>query len=261
MRTREGLRVCCLLATILLFPTSAWGNSCVTCHGRLKQDAAQQAYRDWQGSVHSRAGVTCDRCHGGDPAAPGRKRAHQGIRGLADPQSGVQGVRILQFCKGCHGPQFREFTRSRHYKVLNEGEKQGPTCITCHGSMHTSILEPDNVAQACRRCHNQGTGIAPSVPEQAHATLDLIFFAKNTVQWSGEFVRLAREQGFPAKEASEALQEARQKFHLSEVKWHAFDFQEILKIVDASYEAAKRAKRLADQEVTKGALKRISKDR
>lgn len=264
MRFCYSVLVFLVLSVTVIPCVFAQKNSCVNCHSRLEPGSpAERAYTDWKGSVHETAGVTCERCHGGDAAEPGRNRAHGGMRGPAEPGSRVHSSHILRLCGACHEPQLHEFTRSKHYKVLSSAsrEVQGPTCITCHGSMHTAVLAPDNVAAACRHCHNPESGISPNVPEEAHATLDLIFFAKNTVKWSGEFVNLARKQGFPATKAAEALKHAEEKFHLSEIKWHSFDFHEILNLVDESYESAKEAKRLADIEVTQGTLDKISKQK
>jgi len=253
-----------LFCICLILPASAEGNSCIACHATLPQNKVEgKAFYNWKDSVHDKAGVTCDRCHAGNPADIRLDKAHAGVLRPADPRSRVHGSNIPGLCGECHQPQWKEFTRSRHYKALLSGnvEVPGPTCITCHGSMHTAILSPENVADACRRCHNTKSGLSSSVPEEAHATLDLIFYAKNTVKWSGEFVTLARKKGYPVTDAAAALKDAEEKFRLAEIKWHSFDFHEILKLVDESYESAKKAKRLADQEVINGELKNISQEK
>ncbi len=258
------LGLCFFLIFYLAGSASAMDNSCLNCHSRLEQGtAAGKAYLNWKDTVHDKAGVTCDRCHGGSPAEKNSDKAHAGVLNPTDSRSRVRISNIPALCGECHQAQWKEFTFSRHYKALisSRGKVPGPTCITCHGSMHTAILSPDNVADACRRCHNQESHLSPDIPVEAHATLDLIFYAKNTVRWSGEFVSLARKQGYPVSEASAALKEAEDKFRLSEIKWHSFDFHEILKLVDESYEAAKKAKRLADQEVSDGALKKIKEQK
>ena len=242
----------------------AGDNACINCHSGLsKVYPAGKAFLEWEKSVHDKSGVSCDRCHGGNPAAQTQPRAHQGISGPHQSGALLHENRILKVCGACHEPQLKEFTQSRHYKVLlaEKGNVQGPTCMTCHGSMHTAILAPDNVAEACARCHNTESRLAPNVPEEAHATLDLIFYAKNTIKWSREFVALAKKQGYSVVEAEEALKEAEEKFRRSEIKWHSFDFHEILKLVDQTYELAKKAKQLADEEVTRGTLKKITEQR
>jgi hypothetical protein len=241
-------------------PAGAAANSCLTCHSSLAgESVAGLAYQVWKDSAHDNAGVACNGCHRGDPAKERMEDAHKGILGPEETESRIHMVNILKICGRCHEPQLKEFTLSKHHRAIQSKDKvRGPTCITCHGSMHTAILEPNNVAKACRRCHNKERGLSPNIPEEAHATLDLIFYARSTIKWSGEFVALAQKQGYPVHEAVEALQKAEEQFRLSGIKWHSLDFHEILKLVDGAYESAKKAKRLADREVTQGVLKEIS---
>ena len=72
---------------------------------------------------------------------------------------------------------------------------------------------------------------------------------------------LAKKQGYPVIEAERALKDSEEMFRRAEIKWHSFDFHEILKLVDQTYESAKKAKRLADEEVTQGTLKKITDQR
>jgi len=113
--------------------------------------------------------------------------------------------------------------------------------------MHTSILFPENVAEACRKCHHPESGLPQQIPEEAHATLGLIFYAKNTLQWSAEFIKMAESRGVDVARAAEVLKEAEQQYKASKVKWHSFDFKEILKKVDGAYQSARKAKRLVDE--------------
>ncbi len=147
---------------------------------------------------------------------------------------------------------------SRHFLNLRAGgrEMRGPTCVTCHGAMHTTILSPEAVADKCRLCHNRESGVLPNIPGEAHATLALIFYARTTLQWSEEFIAAAREQGHNVSEATEVLKEAEVKFRYSKIKWHSFNFPEILRMVDGAYEAAKRAKELAAREVNQAGKER-----
>ncbi len=244
-------------------PAGAVTNSCLTCHSGLAgESAAARAYSVWKDSAHDNAGVTCDGCHRGDPGKERLEDAHKGILGSEDTESRIHMVNILKVCGTCHQPQLKEFTLSKHYRAIqSKGKVRGPTCATCHGSMHTAILAPNNVANACRRCHNIESDLFPNIPEEAHAILDLIFYAKSTIKWSGESVALAQRQGFPVHDAVAALQKAEEQFRLSGIKWHSLDFHEILKLVDGAYESAKKAKRLADREVTQGVLKEISEEK
>ena len=45
------------------------GNACVECHADLPGRLSEIVELEWKRSVHHRAGVACDACHGGNPAA------------------------------------------------------------------------------------------------------------------------------------------------------------------------------------------------
>ncbi len=173
----------------------------------------------------------------------------------SDPGSPVHPTHVPETCGRCHDPQYQEFTRSRHYRIL-QGAAPGeaPTCVTCHGAMHTEILTPETVAAACARCHNARGGVSPRIPQEAHATLDLIFYAKTTLAWSHDALRHARALGRPVGEGERALAAAEAAFHQAEAKWHSFRFEEILDTVERAYEGAKQAKRAVDDAVTRGAI-------
>ena len=210
-----------------------------------------KAFVDWKGSVHAREGVACDACHGGDRSEPLYADAHRGILGASDPRSPIHAYTIPATCGECHQPQLKEFQRSRHFLLLrtDERELRAPTCVTCHGAMHTTALSPAAVADQCRLCHNSESRLLPHIPGEAHATLSLIFYAQTTIQWSEEFLAAARKQGHDVSKATDALKEAEVRFRYSKIKWHSFNFPEILRMVDGAYEAAKRAKELAAREV------------
>jgi hypothetical protein len=243
------LFVLMLLCLCFLRPAFGEDNACLNCHRHLKQaTAAGRAYLQWKNTVHDRAGVTCDLCHGGNPDGATLEKAHNGVRPASDPESATYTRNIPELCGKCHVPQLQEFTRSKHYQVLDVRNKavSGPTCITCHGAMNTAILSPVNVADACRRCHNGERRGQSSIPEEAQATLSLIYYARNTIAWSQEFVLLARREGRPTAAAEQRLQEAVSGFQASKAKWHSFDFKEILRLIDGAYESAREAKRLVE---------------
>jgi len=120
--------------------------------------------------------------------------------------------------------------------------------------MHTEVLTPETVAAACARCHDAKKGLLPHIPQEAHATLDLIFYAKTTLEWSRDALRHARALGREVGEGEKALAEAEAAFHAAEAKWHSFRFDEILDTVERAYDGAKQAKRAVDDAVTRGAI-------
>jgi len=243
-----------LIIFFVLFSSGMLADACEKCHASLgEQTTLGKAYFDWKGTAHARSGVTCNLCHGGNPESKTFAEAHRDVLGPDNPASPVFRANIPKLCGGCHRPQLEEFLRSKHYKAIQDGKDKvhGPTCVTCHGAMHTSILKPENVAKACRQCHNPETGLPQQIPEEAHATLGLIFYAKNAIQWSAQFVKMAESRGVDVSHAASVLKHAEEQYQASKVKWHSFDFKEILKNVDGAYQSAKEAKRLADEALTK----------
>ncbi len=199
------------------------GNSCVYCHSRLPGSSfVGTKSHGWSGSIHERHSVTCDKCHGGDPAASDRKDAHQGVLGSADPKSTVYFKNIPATCGRCHGAEFYKFTQSRHYRILESAGK-GPECVTCHGSMVTHVLTPDTIAAVCSQCHNERMGTFPYVPQKAKAVLLLL------TEDSALLDALAKLH-HPAEgtEAARALGDARSALHSARLNWHKFDLDVII---------------------------------
>src|SRR3989304_957026 len=69
-------------------------NSCVTCHRELHE----KILFDFKDDVHSRAGLSCQDCHGGDPSIADEE--------AMNPKSGFIGAPkkkdVPQFCGKCH---------------------------------------------------------------------------------------------------------------------------------------------------------------
>lgn len=72
-------------------------------------------------------------------------------------------------CAGtCHTEQGLDLLRSIHAEMKAKGDKQAPTCATCHGS-HTilsksdfnSMVFPLNIVKVCGDCHEQHAGNTP----------------------------------------------------------------------------------------------------
>lgn len=198
------------------------GNSCVACHSRLPGSSfVGVKSHSWKGSVHQKQGVTCDKCHGGDPRAAGQKEAHAGVFGSGDTQSTVYFKNVPSTCGKCHGAEFYKFTQSLHYKRL-ESVGKGPECVTCHGSMVTRILTPDTIAAVCEQCHNTRMGVFPSVPEKAKAVLLLLRQSKALLDADTKLYHPGE-----GTEKSKALRDARSSLHSAKLDWHKFDLDTI----------------------------------
>jgi formate-dependent nitrite reductase cytochrome c552 subunit len=198
------------------------GNSCVHCHSQLPGSSFVGAKsHSWSGSIHQKHGVTCDKCHGGDPRAPEQKEAHAGVLGSADPGSPVYFKSIPSTCGKCHGAEFYKFTQSLHYKRLKSTGK-GPECVTCHGSMVTSILTPDTISDVCAQCHNERMGIFPFIPQKAKAVLLLLRESKALLDANE---KLYHPAAGTAK--ARAMLNARAALHSAMLDWHKFELDTI----------------------------------
>ena len=160
----------------------AWGvpavglaqSSCASCHLEQAGPATSREYDmvrpfgrsaiahfdDWERSAHRRAGVGCDACHGGQVGTYETFEAHQGVLNTGNPASPVHRTNLPSTCGRCHTGQFTAFQGSRHYRLLQEGNRRGPTCSTCHGEVLGRTPSPSRLERECARCHG-ADGIAP----------------------------------------------------------------------------------------------------
>ena len=154
---------------------AAGADTCRDCHKdekfRVQNKKIYDYYRDWDGSAHDLAGITCTACHGGDPASPVKEEAHKGILPQSDPASPFNYKNIPKTCGiPCHAPVYGHFVKSRHYEVL-ERSGRGPNCITCHGALDAKVYSTTIIERACSKCHNKKTGNHPQVISRAQEIL------------------------------------------------------------------------------------------
>jgi hypothetical protein len=207
-------------------------NSCVECHAKLPANSfVGVKSHSWIGSIHEQHGVTCDKCHGGNPAATQEKQAHIGVYGSSNPKSSVYFKNVPETCGKCHGAEFYKFTQSLHYKML-ETTGRGPTCVTCHGSMVTKVLSPNNLVAVCARCHNSRMGIFPYVPQKAKAVLLLLRESKELLA--------ADEQLYRSPKCRRTLSHADVLLHAAKLNWHKFDLDTITTQLDEFHDTLKK---------------------
>jgi len=170
-----------LLAAMALFALApsraaaqppAPANSCLTCHATLTDTRLATPATLFSGTdVHREQGFACVDCHGGDPGAGDKLRAHDPARGFKGKPTGQAQIAT---CARCHSDatlmrrfapkqrvdQATEYATSVHGKQLAAGHTNVATCASCHGphgirraSDAKSPVFPTNVAATCARCH------------------------------------------------------------------------------------------------------------
>lgn len=245
MRKSDSILLCFFLACVpFVLPGSALSagtekeNSCVRCHAAMPGSSFVGARsHDWKGSIHQKRGVTCDKCHGGDPRSSGEKQSHKGVLGSNNPRSSVYYKNIPATCGKCHGAEFYKFRRSLHYKIL-ETTGKGAECVTCHGSMVTTVLTPDTVEAACERCHNERMGVFPDVPKKAKTVLLLLKESADLVDANRKLYRPAEGSA-----AAASLREAEASLQSAKLDWHTFDLDAVSGEVQDAYNSLKKLSR------------------
>ena len=125
---------------------------CIDCH---TSDQIKEEYitipQEWKMSIHYANKISCHDCHGGDPGSADKDKAHgddiskvhgKDIKSLLTT---VEYERISATCGRCHKRNVENYKKSKHYRSLAEKGRSHPTptCITCHGSINTTIPTSD----------------------------------------------------------------------------------------------------------------------
>lgn len=153
-------------------------DQCVACHNDL-DDELKTPVTHSKNSVHSRVGLSCADCHGGDPTTDDDAVAMSPAKGFVGSPSIAE---VPAFCGRCHSdatvmkrfnPTMRvdqqaEYATSTHGKKLAGGDMNVATCISCHGSHDIVAVDdanapvhPLNVAKTCGACHSNSALMAP----------------------------------------------------------------------------------------------------
>jgi nitrate/TMAO reductase-like tetraheme cytochrome c subunit len=200
-------------------------DSCVECHSKasflVTNKKLYDYFQRWSTSIHKQESVTCVDCHGGNREAPGKDRAHGGDLDEADADSAVNFRNIPKTCGGCHEDIYEGFRDSTHFEHLVEKdqEDQGPTCVTCHGSINVAVLNVNTVEETCRNCHNEETQNSPENAQGARALLGSFLSIHR-------YYRYITKRGDPA-ETKRFFEEFDAQIHDLTVTWHTFDLDAI----------------------------------
>lgn len=233
------------VALLCALPAGALGaepkNSCEACHldpdFLVTNKKLYDYYREWDVSIHKQEGVTCDDCHGGDPRAADKAVAHGAGVKSSDPASGIYYKNVPETCGTCHDDILDGFRESEHFAHVEKKKKdseQGPTCVTCHGSINSEVLSVNTVEAACARCHNEEHDNHPENPEKARAILNRFLSIQRFYRYIGVNGEPQEVKGF--------FETMDPKLRALVVTWHTFDLKEIEQATE-SVLATLRAKR------------------
>lgn len=230
--SRECLRTfaCALLALCLGLSSAPAraepGDSCVACHGDSRflvtNKKLYDYFQQWKQSIHRQEDVSCVDCHGGDSDLPDKEGAHGADLSQSAASSAVNFRNIPETCGQCHDEIYDAFRKSHHFEhvVAKEQEEQGPTCVTCHGSINVDVLSVETVFESCARCHNEETDNHPENPEKARDILNKFLSIHRFYRYITARDASGSEKFFSVLEE-----------HIDRlaVTWHTFDLEEIEK--------------------------------
>ena len=234
-----GLSLLAAMLTITPGQKPGAPNGCVSCHERLPASTAGgHSFQDWRASPHGRAGATCDKCHGGDPAATDRDAAHRGVFTSRESRSRVYYTRIPATCGSCHQQELDFFSQSRHYtQLVSTG--RGPNCVTCHGSMAIRVLSPDEMENTCSACHNTERRAPATAPVYARYLLVLLQQVDFGIQVTEALA--ARSPQALKDAAGQKLQQARATMRSARQGWHSFELDKMEETLLQAAALARRA--------------------
>ncbi len=209
-----------LFIGIILSISKVYANNCVNCHKdpifRTHNHKLYTYYQDWLTSPHQTAGLTCDQCHSGDPAAETVDAAHKGVHSTSDPRSTIFFKNLAETCGKCHEQVSGQFTKSKHYKSLIV-YYNAPYCSTCHRAMNRKPYYHDIVDTTCRSCHNQQ--MLQSHAELAEEILRRLNITKGYLGWASLYYS---SKDWPGTSKQE-IQQINTEYHEILAKGHAFD--------------------------------------
>jgi hypothetical protein len=126
---------------------------CADCHVSRPDAPGERHVADWDTSPHGRNAIGCETCHGGNASTFEPVPAHQGILHFSNSASPVARVNLPGTCGKCHTGAFAAFQKSRHYELVRAGNRDAPTCATCHGEVGAQLLSPRQLEGRCAGCH------------------------------------------------------------------------------------------------------------
>lgn len=214
-------------------------NSCVNCHANLVNPIkVSTRYFDWHQSKHRENGVSCDKCHGGNPAAAEMKAAHIGIERPTNVQSKLYYRNLPETCGSCHKEVVKAFVGSRHYDKL-KNSNLGPSCTTCHEHMATKVIySPLEARNLCASCHETVNGPLrqrPEIPAQANDVMLAFSRANAAAEWADMLVAQGERRGLAVRDERADLQGIYALLKDAKRNWHEFNLDASRKRADDAF--------------------------
>ncbi len=211
------------------------------CHATTINRIAKSNYEQWTHSKHAMFNVTCNNCHGGNPASNILETAHAGISRSSDFNSTVFYRNVPETCGKCHTQELNEFRNSMHYQKL-KALKRAPTCDTCHSPHEFKVLNVSEFQELCSQCHNADMRIAPSdAPDNAVIVLKNAEKLKTEIRVALDAVKHAKQQGKDVLEAQKSLDTAESIRDSLPIQWHGFNLPHFEQVIDSGIKAAQQA--------------------
>lgn len=220
-------------------------NNCVQCHAQITEPLrASIHYYEWRLSPHEEKGVGCDKCHGGDPAAVDKQKAHIGVLRSAERASRLHPTNQPATCGSCHQAVVNSFVQSAHYQRLQR-VGLGPSCNTCHQHMALVVAQTQKTtANLCASCHDSANALTPrpEIPARAGEFIMALGRANKVIVWANMLVENARRMGVRLEKEPEEIKRVEEQLRAAKASWHKFDLNGARQQADEAFRAGTKVK-------------------
>lgn len=200
---------------------------CADCHFARPDAPAPEHLQAWDRSPHGRNAVGCQQCHGGDQTTVESVLAHRGLLSPTNPKSPVHRGNLPTTCGRCHVGPFVAFQDSRHYQLLQSGDRRGPTCSTCHGEVDGRLLSAKALESRCNDCHGTGE-VAPRAARarEVRELYESVKVVREQLKLAESFVKRVSDKA-RRQELEDTLEQARVPMSRAINAGHRFVYDEL----------------------------------
>lgn len=211
------------------------------CHEDRVRQLATANYQQWSDSIHALKGVTCEKCHDGDPAAADKAGAHRNIVERTNVESPVYYTNVPATCGKCHSKELANFVNSKHYQKL-EALKLAPTCTTCHAPHRFTLIDQDEFRNFCGNCHSVYKKVAPyDIPVKAEYLMGSVNKLKFKIDMANQDIFWAKKNGTDTTQAQKHADTSMATLSNLAVLWHEFNLTHFEDELDRGNAEIKRA--------------------